>query len=492
MTDQTTRNTTRVPADGHATDMVQSLYRALNGGGVRVVGRGARVAGAGAPSNGTHGTNGTKGTKGAGPAVRDVPEPRRRPPRSRARHEARRADHGDARVGARTGALPHPPAGALRQRSPTAPRTYPSPTPHDGARTTRPSPQSGAPGRHARAGTRTGRAARTTVTWQRALCAGLVCFAVWLVFDAPGLMRSAQSSPLGARRTVAIAVLRPIDDLSRALGISHVVQGADRALGRQKSGVLQVEGPPVRPRASSAGVRRPVPARTPFTPITAPDGLRPLAAPSATTPLQVLAVGDSLGIDFGQSLVNDLAATGVVHAVLDGHIDTGLSRPDYFDWQGELQTDLARYQPQAVVVCIGANDPQNFVDGGGAVAYGTQAWSDAYARRVGAFMEAAAVAGARVLWVGMPPMADPVLNGKMQTLNSIYQYEASTHRGVTYFASWPVLADPQGGYASFLPDASGSEVQVREPDGTHISPSGAERLSRSAIAAMDHAWGLAL
>jgi hypothetical protein len=80
----------------------------------------------------------------------------------------------------------------------------------------------------------------------------------------------------------------------------------------------------------------------------------------------------------------------------------------------------------------------------------------------------------------------------MQVLNGIYQTEASAHRGVTYFASWPVLSDAQGAFASFLPDGSGNEVQVREPDGTHVSPSGAERLTRAAIAAMDHSWGLNL
>jgi hypothetical protein len=205
----------------------------------------------------------------------------------------------------------------------------------------------------------------------------------------------------------------------------------------------------------------------------------------------VLVVGDSLGIDVGQPLVNDLAATGVVTAVLDGHIDTGLARPDYFDWPTELQGDLTRYRPQAVVVFIGANDPQNFLDAGTAVSYGTPTWTTAYAKRVGAFMAAATATGARVLWVGMPPMADPVLNAKMEALNTVYEGQAAAHRGVTFFSSWPVLTDAQGRFATFLPDASGNEVQVREPDGTHIAAPGAQRLSQAAMAEMDHEWGIA-
>jgi uncharacterized protein len=345
---------------------------------------------------------------------------------------------------------------------------------------------------------------RVRVTWRRALAAGLACFAVWLVLDAPTLLHSARDAPLGTRRSVAIAVLRPIADVSDTLGLGHVVGGADRVIGQNAtagSGVLQVEGPPVRqhkavtpppttPSSIPGPGAAPVPSAT--TPVTAPDGLAPLAVPTAAAPLRLLVVGDSLGIDFGQPFVNDLAATNVVSAVLDGHIDTGLARPDYFDWPSELQRDLTRFQPQAVVVFIGANDPQNFMDGSTSFTYGTPGWNAAYAKRVAAFMAEAASSGARVLWVGMPPMADPALNAKMENLNDIAQSQAGAHRGVTYFASWPVLSNPQGHYAAFLPNASGSEVQIRELDGTHIAGPGAQRLSQATITFMEHEWGLVL
>ncbi|MGD0378523.1 MAG: DUF459 domain-containing protein [Acidimicrobiales bacterium] len=352
---------------------------------------------------------------------------------------------------------------------------------------------------------------RVHVSWRHALAAGLACFVVWLVLDAPTLLHSAQDAPLGTRRTVAMAVLRPIADISDAFGLGHVVSGANRVIGHSGntgSGVLQVEGVPAHrhrvapapPRAATPPGRAgttplpataaPVPAPAPA--VTAPDGLAPLAVPTASAPLRLLVVGDSLGIDFGQPLVNDLAATDVVSAVLDGHIDTGLARPDYFDWQTELQRDIATYQPQAVVVFIGANDPQNIIDGSTSLTYGTAAWNTAYAKRVGDFMQVAVDSGARVLWIGMPPMADPVLNSQMENLNDIDQSQAASHRGVTFFASWPVLGNAQGQYSAFLPNASGSEVQVRDLDGTHITEPGAQRLSEAAIAFMGHEWGLVL
>jgi hypothetical protein len=335
--------------------------------------------------------------------------------------------------------------------------------------------------------------------------AGLICFALWLVLDAPTLMRSAQASPLGTRRTVAMAVLRPIDRVSDALRLSDVVSAYDRVTGQTGSGVVQVE-PLAHPRAGGPTPAAGRPASPPPVPGagpgrrfgarpgtgTAPDGLPVLAPPTATAPLRVLSVGDSLGIDFGGALVNDLSATGVVDAVLDAHVDTGLSRPDYFDWPLELHNDLLQYHPQIVVVFLGANDPQNIVTGDTSLVFGTAAWDAAYAARVGAFMHAATAAGARVLWVGMPPMADPGLNADMQVLNRIYQSQSVRHRGVTYFASWSVLSDPQGGFAYFLPDASGNVETVREPDGTHIAPAGAELLSRAVITDMDRLWVLGL
>jgi lysophospholipase L1-like esterase len=319
----------------------------------------------------------------------------------------------------------------------------------------------------------------------------VVCFAVWLLLDAPTLFRSAQASPLGARRSAAISILRPIDQLSRALGLSHVIGDTGNVIGHAGNSVLQVEGA-VAHRHGAPRVHKTVVTRAGHGGVVAPDGLPPLPTPTPATPLRVLTVGDSLGIDFGQVLVNDLAGTGVVTAVLDGHIDTGLSRPDYFDWQSELRSDLARYQPQAVVVFIGANDPQSLLEGGTALQYGSAAWNVVYSQRVAVFMQAATHAGARVLWVGMPPMADPVLNGKMQVLNGIFQTEAASHTGVTYFASWPLMSDGQAHYATFLPDASGNEVQVREPDGTHISVPGAERLSRAVMTVMARSWDVSL
>jgi hypothetical protein len=83
----------------------------------------------------------------------------------------------------------------------------------------------------------------------------LACFLVWLLLDANQLYRSAESSPLGSRRTVSMIVLRPFAAFSNALGLSSLVNGANDALGRNNG-----------PGGSSVGANYtpPPPAQPPF------------------------------------------------------------------------------------------------------------------------------------------------------------------------------------------------------------------------------------
>lgn len=323
--------------------------------------------------------------------------------------------------------------------------------------------------------------------WTRVLYIGLICFAVWLVLDAPSLQKSAQSSPLGTRRTVSLDVTGPIAALSRGLGLSHIVGWTDEILGRSPGGgpsLAVVTPPKTRKTKTPTAITSPItptPSTAP-TPTTLPT-LPP--HPTAANPLQVVVVGDSIGIDLGQPLTNDLIGTGVVAATLDGKIDTGLARPDYFNWPAELQADLAIHHPQLVVVMIGANDPQSMVVDGTAVAYGTAAWNTDYSDRVGAFMDIATSAGAHVLWVGMPPMAGSQLDAQMDQLNSLVQAQATVRpSGVTFLSTRTVLGTSQGGYTAYLTNASGSEVNIRTPDGIHLTPDGGEVLSQAVMNAM--------
>jgi hypothetical protein len=314
------------------------------------------------------------------------------------------------------------------------------------------------------------------VSWRRVLTIGVVCFGLWFLLDAPSLQHSAQVSPLGSRRTVSLDVVGPMAALSRTLGLSSVVGSADRALGRTPGGgpALALPTRKLQPQ--------PPPQPIPVTGITPPTSttLPPLDYhPTPARPLKVLIVGDSVGLDLGQPLVNSLASYGDVTTFLDGRIDTGLSRPDYFNWPAELQIDLTNQQPNLVVVMIGANDPQGLVTPDGSLHFGQPGWDAAYSARVSAFIAEANGVGAHVLWVGMPPMQDPGLEAALVHLNDLVRVQVAHAKdhGANYLSSTPSLGDKKGAYTGFLPDASGAEVNVRTPDGIHLTPGGGARLA---------------
>jgi hypothetical protein len=126
------------------------------------------------------------------------------------------------------------------------------------------------------------------------------------------------------------------------------------------------------------------------------------------------------------------------------------------------------------------------------VAYGTPAWTTAYGRRVLSFIEEANAGGAHVLWVGMPPMANPLLNVELEQINGIVQAQVAKVPGkAVYLSSVPVLGDAHGNFTAYLTTPSGV-INVRTTDGIHLAPGGAERLSQAVIAAIHADLGIDL
>ena len=321
--------------------------------------------------------------------------------------------------------------------------------------------------------------ARLRAPWQKVLKICVAAFFVWLLLFAPTLQHNAQVSPVGTRRTVALDLLGPIAATSRALQLSRIVSETDDATGRTGNqpgnGSVTVIGPRRRHRSPppkpGAGGHGGAPTTT----------VAGITSPTAAHPLRVLILGDSLGIDVGGPLQNDLANTGVVQATLDARESTGLTRPDYFNWPAELQSDLGTARPQVVVVMIGANDPQDF-PGPPDVPYSSPQWNVMYAGRVAAFMQLAQSEGATVLWVGMPPMQSAQLSTEMADIDAVDQRQATLCTPPVHFiSSWTLLGTAQGGYTPFITNAAGQVVDVRTPDGIHLTPAGGEVLSQTVL-----------
>ncbi|HEV2361301.1 MAG TPA: GDSL-type esterase/lipase family protein [Acidimicrobiales bacterium] len=398
-----------------------------------------------------------------------------------------------------------PPGATASVRLPAS--TRPGSSGHDErARSGERAGEQGAEDRQPRGADRPGKARSRHASAGRCLAVGLVCFGVWLLFDANQLYLSAQQQPFGARRTVAIDILRPMAWVSNILSASSFVDGANDALGRQVSSASnQNYNPPVQPTQTTApGWYGPGGVPFGFVPhdighvhfVAPPPSqsqpqLAAITQPSAAHPLRVLEIGDSVGEDFGFGLLDQYGGDPYVQMYAEAQVDTGLADPGYFNWPQHLETYLHRYHPQVVIVMLGGNDAgKNLVQFNQLANYGTPLWRVDYGERVAQIMSEATSAGAHVFWVGMPIMGDPGLSSQMVLQNGVYAAQAKTHPGVSFFSCWKLFA-PNGKYTSYI-STPGGLIEARYPDQTHIAPGGGDYLAAAVNTAMQRMWHVKL
>jgi hypothetical protein len=221
----------------------------------------------------------------------------------------------------------------------------------------------------------------------------------------------------------------------------------------------------------------------------------PTTAASTTTtvaPVQavdgkvtILEVGDSLGIDLGWGMQWALTNDSSVNLVQDAWGDSGLVNTVFYDWPETLESELQSVHPQIVVVFLGANDSQSFYVGNQYESFGTPHWKLAYGDRVASMMTEATSAGARVVWVGMPIMEPTELSSNMTVLDSVFQSEAASHSGVTYFSSWDLFETDSGQFNGGTTDVSGSELPLRDGDGIHLATGGEDLLGVAVVHEME-------
>src|SRR5436190_2860905 len=343
-----------------------------------------------------------------------------------------------------------------------------------------------------------------------------ICFGLWGLLSAHSLRKSAEASSLGARRTAALAVLRPLDALSHVLFLDRLAGVAQRAAGHDPDrvspgggfladGPQPSAGPPVgstgsighgarhgrnhgngRPGhrthpgkgAGAPGPNRPRGAGRSGGGTAAGVHVPPLRVPTPAHPLRVLVVGDSFAEDIELGLSRALDSD-TVRLIPKGVHSTGLSRPDYYNWPVELGADMARYRPDVVVIMVGGNDPQGVQSpSGDAIApfgVGDRRWGRTYRARVDRFIREASWGRTHVAWVGLPAMQDPAFSRNIGALDAIYQQEVARFPGTMYVDTWRLSTDANGHYATYLPNATGDLQLVREPDGVHFTSVGNDR-----------------
>jgi hypothetical protein len=336
----------------------------------------------------------------------------------------------------------------------------------------------------------------------RIIGVGLVCFSLWLLLDANQLYLSAENGgAYGTRRTVSMDVLRPIAAISNALHLSGLVSWGASALNQSNAPGSNQNLPapvitlPTRPPASQLpdGLSYLPHGRYPTRGSTTPALAVPsIPQPTPGQPLTVLDIGDSIGEDLGFGLGDLFSGDAYVKVIQEAVEDTGLAAPSYYNWPGHLQEYLDRYHPGAVVVMMGANDDKPIAINGVSFLPRSPQWVQAYTARVDIVMEESIAAGARVVWVGLPPMGGGNITNKfVKQVNQIYETQARRYPDITYVASWSMFATANGKFEVYK-KINGSEVAVRSTDGVHLDPPGWDLLADSLVSPMERAWHINL
>ena len=151
---------------------------------------------------------------------------------------------------------------------------------------------------------------------------------------------------------------------------------------------------------------------------------------------------------------------------------TGLARPEVFNWQTEYPAMLKDAQPDIVLVAIGANDGQGFVDGGVVYPFGTQGWKDIYERRVQAYLDMLEASGATVVWLGLPPMKSDTYDAHIALVNRIDYAVVSASPRAIWFSTAGLVGDANGRFQDFG-QVHGQPARLRQGDGIHLSDDGA-------------------
>jgi hypothetical protein len=295
------------------------------------------------------------------------------------------------------------------------------------------------------------------------LAAMLLGVVVAGLLDAKAIETRISGEPLGASRSVALALLKPMTLLSGALQLDRPAQAIDSALGRSGGAHHTL---------AQAAQQKPLWPR----------------AVTYAHPLKMYVAGDSMAQVFGSSLVNLAEKTNVIVGKLDYHVSTGLSRPDFFDWPQRFVDMIVEQKPDAAVMLFGANDAQSISANGKVYKVGSAGWRQVYAQRVSQAMDILAKGRRRVYWVGNPIMRDPLYRSRISMMDHIYQAEARKHPGVVYIPTWPLFADKKGSYAEYLPDAGGDMVLMRASDGIHLTRAGGDRMAQAVLEVIEKDW----
>jgi hypothetical protein len=330
----------------------------------------------------------------------------------------------------------------------------------------------------------------------RAFLVGFAALALASLLNAQGLRKTAEIQPAGVRRDVALAVTKPLARLSHLAYLDRPRHELQLAIGRGDVDRIDTRvvlaaplEPPAKPRVSQVPVaQRPKPK---------PKAKKPVVLGRFTRahPLRVWVAGDSLSQVPGQALERAVGAAGPVDVLgVESRLDTGLSRPDLYNWFTRFRDVISQLRPNVAVLSFGADDEHDYMSGvpaGHTIGpLGSPSWVAEYRRRVEGVTRELTAARIYVVWLGLPVTRGGGYRRGFRVVNSVLAAVARRHAHMASFVdTWRMFSN-HGRYADYIPNAHGQLVLMRAPDGVHYEPAAGDAIARAVLARLRRVYDL--
>lgn len=231
---------------------------------------------------------------------------------------------------------------------------------------------------------------------------------------------------------------------------------------------------------------------------------------SDKTPVRrIVVMGSSLSDWLAYGLEEIYADKPEVGVIRKNHLLTGLVRFDSKDettWPQVAREFLKDQNPDVIVVMLGLEDrhsirerdprrdkqqgreqqdgaaqptiaapeqrrqtPQTFE-------FRTEAWADAYGKRIDEMIAVLKGKGVPVIWVGLPAIRGTRSTSDMIYLNDLFRARAE-RAGIVYVDVWDGFVDESGRYTNFGPDVEGQVRRLRSAEGVYLTQPGARKLA---------------
>jgi uncharacterized protein len=287
---------------------------------------------------------------------------------------------------------------------------------------------------------------------------GVIVIALFIaaLFNSEAIVRAGESMQQGTTRDVVLSVARPLDDVAGAVGLHLPREGLDLAFGQEDK---TAEGTEL--EKGSTAILRPNRRKV---------EQQSYVQPTPEDPVEVFVTGDSQAEFIGQLLTDELP-DDLFDVEIAARNSTGLTNPEFFNWELNAQQEIAARAPDAVVMVIGGNDGFNVLVGDQLYGWQEPEWQTEYARRAAVVMRELGSDGKRpVYWVPPPTARDDEQNAIYETQNGAVAEAAKAVAGARYVDIFNTIND--GEYSDEL-RIDGDRVLARQSDGIHFTREGA-------------------